>query len=609
MQRRQFLQGMAALGLGTAGWGHLVPAFAGPAPLRVTENGVDLEINRIPLYINGRQGTAVAINGTVPGPLLRMREGETATLRVTNRLDEDTSVHWHGLIVPSEMDGVPGVSFPGIKPGETFTYQFRVRQNGTYWYHSHSAFQEQLGLYAPIIIEPANPDPVEYDREHVVMLSDWTFEDPHRVFAKLKKQSDYYNFQQRTLGDFIHDVDEHGWRETVRERLAWNRMRMDATDILDITGYTYTYLTNGKPPQDNWTALFKPGERLRLRFINASAQTIFNVRIPDLAMTVVQADGQNVRPVTVDEIQMTVAETYDVIVTPDADRAYTIFAEAMDRSGYTRGTLAPRTGMSAPVAELRERPLRSMVDMGMDMAGNMPTMEMGSTSMGAGKASHPPEMNHGSMAGMDHGGGDGNHVMKGHDMAGMLGMEKAGPVVARHGPDTHGPGNASIAAVQRSRLSEPGTGLENVDHRVLVYADLRSLEPNLDYRPPTHEIELHLTGNMEGFIWGIDGKKFSEDPKLIQLKYGERVRITLVNDTMMEHPMHMHGMFMQLVNGAGAHVPRKHTINVRAAERLSYDFTADKPGNWAFHCHMLYHMEAGMFRFFNVPMPAKKARP
>jgi len=625
IRRRRFLQAMAALGLGAAGgWVRGAPAAPRPAggrarELRVTQTGVDLVIDRTPISIGGRAGMAVTINGTVPGPLLRMREGEDVTLRVTNRLKQDTSIHWHGLIVPSGMDGVPGVSFPGIKPGETFTYRFRVRQNGTYWYHSHSAFQEQQGHYAPIIIEPAGADPVKYDREHVVVLSDWTFEDPTRVFSKLKKQSDYYNFQQRTTADFFRDVAKNGLRATVAERGQWGRMRMSPADILDITGYTYTYLVNGTAPADNWTALFRPGERVRLRFINAAAQTIFNVRIPGLAMTVVQADGQNVQPVTVDEFQITVAETYDVIVTPADDRAYTVFAEALDRSGYARGTLAPRPGMSAAVPALRERPLRTMVDMGMDMSKmNMPGMQQG------GSMRQDMPMDHGAMPEMKQGQqgkpmpGMNGHAMGGRsgmdqgampgmqqDMGGMPGMEKAGPVIGKHGPDTHGPGNTTVAMVQRNRLGEPGTGLENVAHRVLVYTDLKSLEPNPDYRPPTHEIELHLTGNMEAFIWGFDGKKFSEMPAPIQLKYGERVRVTLVNDTMMEHPMHMHGMFKQIDNGAGAHMPRKHTINVRPAERLAYEFTADEPGNWAFHCHLLYHMEAGMFRFFNVPQAQK----
>lgn len=630
--RRRFLRTAAAVSLGAAGW-RLLPAWAQPAgslanPLRVTESGVDLIIDRTPVRFGGRETTAVTINGTVPGPLLRFREGESAVLRVTNRLKEDTSVHWHGLLVPQDMDGVPGLSFPGIKPGETFTYRFRVRQNGTYWYHSHSAMQEQLGHYGPIIIEPARPDPVKYDREHVVLLSDWTYENPHHVMARLKKQSDYYNFQQRTVGDFFREAKKNGLRATLSERLEWGRMRMSPADILDVTGYTYTYLVNGLAANDNWTALYRPGERVRLRFINGSASTFFNVRIPGLEMTVVQADGQNVQPVKIDEFQMAVAETYDVVVTPKEEQAYTIFAEAMDRSGYVRGTLAPRLGTSAAVPALRERPLRTMADMGMDHSGSShggsadanhgaapaaPANSNDHSGHGGGSSSahdHHKHMQHNAAPSGDHQGhttaissADDPHA--GH---GMGGMQKAGPIVAKHGPDTHGPGNAAVAEVQRNRLSEPGTGLADVSHRVLVYSDLKSLEPNKDHRAPTREIELHLTGNMETFMWGFDGKKFSEAPDPIQLKYGERVRITLVNDTMMEHPMHLHGMFVEIDTGAGTHNPLKHTISVKPAERLSFDLTADEPGNWAFHCHFLYHMDMGMFRFVNIPMPKKGVR-
>ncbi len=635
MARRRFLRTTAALGL-AAGWRGLAPAYARPAsvdqrgqatPLRVTEAGVDLVIARTPIEIGGRAGSAITLNGTVPGPLLRFREGEMAVLRVTNRLDEPTSIHWHGVLVPQDMDGVPGVSFPGIRPGETFTYRYRPRQNGTYWYHSHSGLQEQAGHYAPIIIDPAAADPVVYDREHVIMLSDWTFANPDRVVAKLKKQSGYFNFQQRTVADFFRDAAANGWRATAADRAMWGKMRMDPTDIADVTGYAYTYLVNGLAPEDNWTALFRPGERVRLRFIDAGAATLFNVRIPGLALTVVQADGQNVQPVTVDEFQIGPGETYDVIVEPRDDRAYTIFAESMDRSGYARGTLAPRAGMSAPIPALRKRPLRTMVDMGMDM-GEMGDMDMPGMEKGGAKGAMPGMETgraQGAMHGMEAGGGQG--AMPGMEMGGakgaMPGMEMgqdatpggahagmampgmAQAAVARHGPDTHGPGNTSVAWVQRNRLAEPGAGLDDAGHRVLVYADLRSLEPNADPRPPGREIELHLTGNMENFMWGFDGKKFSEAKTPIQLAYGERVRITLVNDTMMEHPMHLHGMFKEIDNGAGAHKPRKHTVTVKPAERLSFELTVDEPGNWVFHCHLLLHMDMGMLRVFNVPLPPK----
>ena len=634
--RRRFLQYTGAVGM-LASLRRIAPAYAwqdaAAGALQATRPGantIDLLIDQTPFTIGERTGTAITMNGSVPGPLLRLREGETVTIRVTNRLAEDASIHWHGILLPPEMDGVPGVSFPGIKPGETFTYRYPLEQYGTYWYHSHSAFHEQSGQYGPLIIDPRKPDPFVYDREYVVMLSDWTFENPHEVMTDLKKQSDYFNFQKRTIGDFFRDVGQYGWQATIADRLEWGRMRMSPTDIADVTGYTYTYLLNGLPPEANWTALFRPGERVRLRFINGSAMTYFNVRIPGLKLTVVQADGQNVEPVLVDEFQIAVAETYDVIVEPKEDRAFTLFAEAMDRSGYTRGTLAPRQGMSAALPALRERPLRTMIDMGMDMSsmdhgggmemdmtskasgGHSENMQgMGAKSMsgsGSGHTGHASNMSMDSsaMTGGGHSGEMQGMKMGSDSMAsehmGMLPsqMEKASPVVARHGPESHGPGNTTVATVQRNRLSEPGTGLEEVGHRVLVYHDLRAIEPFYDQRHPGRELELHLTGNMEQFIWSFDGEKFAEVKGPIAFQSGERLRLTMVNDTMMEHPIHLHGMWMHLDNGAGIHKPRKHTVNVKPAERLSVEITADAPGNWAFHCHLLFHMEAGMFRVVNV---------
>lgn len=599
MDRRRFMHSAATLGLLSA-WARLLPAYAqsalGPgAEMRVGGDRVgELVIDRTPFAFGGRRGSAVTINGTVPGPLLRFREGETVTLRVTNRLAEDTSIHWHGILLPSDMDGVPGLSFPGIRPGETFTYRYPVRQSGTYWYHSHSGFQEQLGHYAPMIVDPVERDPFSYDREYVVLLSDWTFDDPHRMFQNLKKRGGFFNFQRLTAGDFLREARQQGWRATLEDRLMWGEMRMDPTDILDVTGAALTYLVNGMPPEMNWTALFRPGERVRLRFINSAAATFFNVRIPGLPMTVVQADGQNVLPVTVDEFQIGIAETYDVIVRPAEDRAYTVFAETIDRSGYARGTLAPRPGMLAPVPPLRKRPLRTMADMGMDMDHGGMKMEVAQPMPGMDHGAHGAQMAK-PMPGMDHG------AMRMGEMP-MAGMQS--PIVARHGPDTHGPGNTAVAAVQRNRLGEPGIGLEDAGHRVLTYMDLKSLYPAQDTRPPSREIEMHLTGNMELFIWGMDGKKFSEVPDPVRVRTGERVRLTLVNDTMMEHPMHLHGVFMELDNGTGPLKPRKHTVIVKAGERLSVDFTYDEPGNFAFHCHVLFHMEAGMFRYLNVSGPS-----
>ncbi len=563
----------------------------------------DLVIEEKTVNFTGRDRTAMAINGSVPGPLLRWREGEEVTINVTNRLDEPTSIHWHGVIVPAAMDGVPGISFKGIQPGQTFTYRFTVKQSGTYWYHSHSGTQEQSGHYAPLIIDPAGPEAFRYDREYVVFLSDWTDEDPDRVFAKLKKQSGYYNFNKRTVFDFFRDVAKKGWGPTIADRLAWGRMRMDPTDIADVTGYTYTFLMNGQPPEANWTALFTPGERVRLRFINGAAMTSFDVRIPGLKMEVVQADGQAVEPVVVDEFRIAVSETYDVIVEPREARAYTIFAEAMDRSGYARGTLAPRPGMSAPLPERRPRPIRTMADMGMG--------DMGHGAMVPDQASQQPGVEEGTpeqdtdagMPGMNHG-------AMGHGQMGAMpgmahgAMAPGGEVMVAHGPDTHGRGNSMVPMMTRSRLHEPGAGLENTGTRVLLYTDLRSLQPGYDLRDPEREIELHLTGNMERYIWGFDGKKYSESEP-IRFRYGERLRVTLVNDTMMEHPIHLHGMWMELDNGNGEHNPRKFTINVKPGERLSFLVTADALGSWAFHCHLLYHMDAGMFLKVVVSEDAK----
>jgi len=578
--RRRFLHYAGTFSI-MAGFAGIAPAYAlqqtgiQAGNRQETIPDINLLIRWDRIDVGGREGRAITLNGSIPGPIVRLKEGKDAVIHVTNELQEDTSIHWHGILLPAEMDGVPGVSFPGIKPGQTFTYRYPVKQSGTYWYHSHSGVQEQSGHYGPLIIDPTEPEPFEYDREYVVMLSDWTFEDPKRVFAKLKKMSDYYNFQRRTVGDFFSDISEKGFGPTMSDRLAWGRMRMSPTDIADVTGYTYTYLMNGLSPSANWTGLFKPGERIRLRFINGSAMSYFNVRIPGLKLSVIQSDGQNIKPVEVEEFQIAVAETYDVIVNPGQDSAYTIFAESMDRSGYALGTLATQPGMAAPIPALRERPLRTMIDMGMPMEkmDNMKGMEMNNNDAESSQNSH---RHHGSMN-----------------------ME-AGEIVARHGPDHHGPGNTSIAMVERNRLGEPGTGLEDVGHRVLVYTDLKRLDTKYTKRKPDREIELHLTGNMEHYMWSFDGKKFSEVKGPIPFKYGERVRLTMVNDTMMEHPIHLHGMWMVLDNGNGAHNPRKHTISVKPAERLSVEIDADAPGNWAFHCHLLYHMEAGMFRVVNV---------
>jgi CopA family copper-resistance protein len=627
LSRRRLLEAFAAAGGAASaaalmpGWSAQARSLAQAAPASLSGPVIDLSIGRGILNIDGRRSPAIAVNGSTPAPLLRWREGEEVTLNVTNTLDTDSSIHWHGILLPFQMDGVPGVSFPGIAPGETFTYRFRLRQSGTYWYHSHSGLQEQAGHYGPIIVDPAGADPVSYDREHVIVLGDWTFQPPHELFDHLKKSAESLNFNRRTAQDFLADAREDGLGETMADRAAWGRMRMMRTDLADVTGVTYDYLINGRGPADNWTGLFRPGERVRLRIINAAAMTLFNLRIPGLAMTVVQADGQAVRPVETDEFQIGVAETYDVIVTPREDRAYTLMAETADRSGYARATLAPRAGMTAEVPELRPTPLLTMRDMGMNpdaMGGGMDHGSMTGAAAGGAAMDHGA-MNHGAMnqGSMDHGAM--NHgamnddsmepsAMGASSMAG--GAMGAGSMGAMTSHDhAMGPGVANTAMSPVSRLHEPGLGLGDVTHRALSYDQLESLEPNDDPRAPGREMEIHLTSNMERYMWSFDGVRFSEVTSPIVFQEGERLRMHLVNDTMMNHPIHLHGMFFELVNGHGRTNPRKHTVIVKPGERLSIDITADEPGDWAFHCHLLYHMHAGMMQVVSVRPPSEASSP
>ncbi|WP_095114241.1 copper resistance system multicopper oxidase [Pseudomonas sp. Irchel 3H7] len=557
--RRTFVKGLAAGSLlgGLGLW--RTPVWALNAPGQLDElSGSDFElfIGETPVNFTGNPRTAMTINGSLPGPLLRWREGDTVTLRVRNRLSASTSIHWHGILLPANMDGVPGLSFHGIEPGGVYVYQFKVRQNGTYWYHSHSGLQEQAGVYGPLVIDAKDPEPFHYDREFVVMLSDWSDEDPASLMKTLKKQSDYYNFDKRTVGDFIDDVSEKGWGATVADRKMWAQMKMNPTDIADVSGATYTFLMNGHAPDNNWTGLFRPGEKLRLRLINGSAMTYFDIRIPGLKMTVVAADGLHVKPVSVDELRIAVAETYDVIIEPDAE-AYTLFAQAMDRSGFARGTLATRAGLSAPVPVLDPRPLVSMDDMG--------------------------------MGGMDHGSMD----MSAMDHSTM------GPMQSHPDSETDNPLVDMQAMTTAPKLNDPGLGLRNNGRRVLTYADLRSTFADPDGRDPSRTVELHLTGHMEKFAWSFNGIKFS-DAEPLRLKYGERIRLVLVNDTMMTHPIHLHGMWSDLEDENGDFQVRKHTIDMPPGTRRSYRVTADALGRWAYHCHLLYHMETGMFREVRV---------
>ena len=530
-------------------------------PGRYSGEIIALSVGHAPFSVGGKASHAFTINGTVPGPIIRLKEGQKVRIAVTNTLDEDTSIHWHGLLLPFQMDGVPGISFPGIKPGETFSYEFEVRQAGTYWYHSHSNMQETMGQYGAIVIDPVKTDPVAYEREHVIVLSDWSAMHAMEQMRKLKAMGGYFNMNKQTLASKLKGRDQ-----SAAERRMWARMRMDPTDIADVTGSTYTYLVNGHDSMGNWTGLFSPGERVRLRIINAASMTNFNVRIPGLPMIVVAADGQNVQPVETDEFQIAIAENYDVIVQPLEDRAFGFIAESIDRSGLCRATLAPRMGMEADIPSLRNRPLLTMTDMGM---GDM-------------------NMSGGDMAGMD-------HAAMGHDMGSMKMLD---PSVA---PQVKmGPGVAMLSPMPVDRTGERPTGLEDGTHRVLTYRQLRSLDRNPDSRRPSRELDLHLTANMERYMWSFDGVKLSEGADPIPFRHNERVRLNLINDTMMPHPIHLHGHFFELVTGDAGHRPLKHTVNVLPGGKVSLDLTADALGDWAFHCHMMLHMMAGMFRVVTV---------
>ncbi len=587
--RRTFVKSLAAGGAvaGLGLWQRPVWALTSPGqPTVLSGTEFDLTIDSMSVDFTGKRRTAMAINGSIPGPLLRWREGDTVTLRVRNRLPQDTSIHWHGILLPANMDGVPGFSFAGIAPDGMYEYRFKVVQNGTYWYHSHSGFQEQLGVYGALIIDPKEPEPFSYDRDYVVFLSDWTDESPARVLAKLKKRSDYYNQGRRTLGDFIDDVADNGWSDTVSERWAWAKMNMSPTDLADISGATYTYLLNGQAPDGNWTGRFQPGERIRLRLINGSAMSYFDFRIPGLKLTVVAADGQNVEPVQVDEVRLAVAETLDVIVEPDGSQdAYTLFAQSMDRSGYARGTLAVRDGLQAPVPQPDPRPELSMEDMGHgDHAAH--------GQAAAPAQSHDPHAGHGDM---NHGAmnqGQMNHAATGHGSSG-------GGMQAHPASETDNPLVDMQTMMPMPKLDDPGIGLRGNGRRVLTYADLRSTFADPDGREPTRTIELHLTGHMERFAWSFDGIPFA-DAEPIRLRYGERVRFVLVNDTMMHHPIHLHGLWSDLEDEHGNFQVRKHTIDVPPGSKRSYRVTADALGRWAYHCHMLMHMDLGMFREVRV---------
>ena len=583
--RRLFVQGLAAGGVvaGIAAVGvpqrALAAATAAPrlagAPAVLSDTRIELAIGESLANFTGRTRPAITVNGSLPAPILRWREGQTVDLFVRNTLERHpTSIHWHGILLPANMDGVPGLSFNGIGPGETYHYHFELKQSGTYWYHSHSMFQEQAGLYGALIIDPAEPAPYHHDREHVIMLSDWTDMDPGALFRRMKKLAEHDNYYKRTLPDFLRDAKRDGWSAALSDRGMWGRMRMTPTDISDINAHTYTYLMNGTAPAGNWTGLFRSGEKVLLRFINGASMTYFDVRIPGLKMTVVAADGQYIHPVSIDEFRIAPAETYDVLVEPTGQDAFTIFCQDMGRTGFAAGTLAVRHGLQAPIPQRDPRPLLTMSDMGHDMSGH-------------------------DMAG--HGG---------HDMAAMKGME--GGCGAHMDHSAHGNAAASKApkhspselasplvdmrsGATEPKLDDPGIGLRDNGRQVLTYGAMHSLFDDPDGREPGREIELHLTGHMEKFAWSFDGIPFASAEPL-RLNYGERMRIVLVNDTMMQHPIHLHGVWSDVENAQGEFQVRKHTVDMPPGTRRSYRVRADALGRWAYHCHLLYHMEAGMMR-------------
>jgi len=602
VSRRTFVKGLTAGGTLAAlsPWFDLAPsAIAASRPGASVLSGTefDLVIENRPVNFTGKPRVATMINGSIPAPTLRWRLGDTVTLRVTNRLRETTSIHWHGIILPFEMDGVPGISFPGIAPGETFTYRFKVQQTGTYWYHSHSANQEQTGMYGAIIIDAANGSATAAVRDHVVVLSDWTDENPERVFRKLKVHSDYFNFNHPTLPQFMQDVSDMGMGAAMDRRRMWNEMRMSPTDLADVSGYTYTYLMNGTTPAGNWTGLFKPGQKVRLRFINGAANSFYDVRIPGLKLTVVQTDGQDVEAVSVDEFRFGPGETFDAVVTPTED-AYTIFAQSMDRSGFARGTLAVREGLSADVPETDPVEWLTM----RDMMGNMDHGAHG------GHATNSDQTDHGAMNNGNHDAHNAHEMPAGHDMHDTYSVQTSNAHTGhspaansapsqrvRHARSEFGATVDMRVDMPRTNLDDPGIGLRNNGRRVLTYADLSTVGGPMDPRGAEREIELHLTGNMERYTWSFDGLEFGKSTP-VRFRYGERLRVILHNDTMMTHPMHMHGMWSELEEPDGSFQTRKHTIAIQPAQRISFLVDVDARGRWAWHCHLMFHMHAGMFR-------------
>ncbi len=573
-QRRQFVQGLVAGGVLMATPKLLKSAISaelgtltGDAPV-LSGKLIELVIAESPVNFTGVTRMATTINNSIPAPSLHLREGDEVTIKVTNKLSVPSSIHWHGIILPYQMDGVPGLSFNGIMPGETFVYQFKLNQSGTYWYHSHSGFQEMTGMYGALIIEPREQESIVSDRDYIVQLSDWTDDVPMHAFKKLKVQGDVYNYNQPTVKDFFQDVRHNGLKGALSKRQMWNQMRMSPTDLGDLSAATLTYLMNGKTPAANWRGLFKSGECVRLRFINGSSNTFYDVRIPELPMSVVQADGQNVKPVTVDEFRFGPGETYDVLIKPTKE-AYTLFAQSMERTGYAKGTLAVNSFAEAPVPAMDPVEWLAMSDMMGDM----------SHGAGAGMAMNSIHMDHGKMD---------------HQQHNPKSLQKASTEV-RHAKSEYGPSVDMRVDMPRTNLDDPGIGLRNNGRKVLTLADLHSVDGLIKQQVPEAEIELHLTGNMERYSWSFDGLEFGKSTP-VHMKQNQRIRVILQNDTMMTHPMHLHGMWSDLENEQGYAQVRRHTISVQPAQRISFLTTPHDVGRWAWHCHLLFHMDAGMFR-------------
>jgi len=602
LTRRSFVKGMAATSVVAMGNINLNAGVLNESSLKINSIADEVEvlsgkvfnlnIGKNTVNLTGNPAIATTINNSLSGPTLKWKEGDEVTINVTNHLKEDTSIHWHGIILPPHMDGVPGISFDGIKPGSTFTYKFTIVQSGTYWYHSHSGFQEQTGVYGAIVIEPKNPNPYKYDRDYVVNLSDWSDEKPEKVYRKLKLKADYYNLKQRTVSDYIDDIKEKGFFSAFSSRKMWNEMSMTDRDLSDVTGATYTYLMNGKNPNSNWKAIFKANEKVLLRFVNCSAMTFFDVRIPGLKMTVVASDGNDIQPVCVDEFRIGVAETYDVIVEPKEKEAYSIFAQSLERSGYALGSLTYDKNIEAVVPSMDDAQALTHSDMGMDMSNmEMEGMDMSGMKMNQATSNNKEDKQM-VMSGMK--------MSKEMDMSGMsmpMNHEnKEIPITKLE--EEFGPQTTMRVQSPQYRLDDPGVGLRNNGRRVLTYSDLKSLTATTHDAYPDREIILRLTGNMERYMWSINGIAY-EDAKPLEFKYGERLRVTYINDTMMNHPMHLHGMWSDLETGDDNYLPKKHTIVVQPGSKISFRVNVDAMGSWAFHCHLLYHM-GGMFRKVRV---------